>query len=51
VLGVKVAVVALSGVAAYAHQRATTTPALAVWGALTSLSAICAVVLGVALAG
>jgi putative copper export protein len=51
VLGIKIGVVALSGVAAYAHERARTTPALAVWGALTSLFATTAVILGVALAG
>jgi putative copper export protein len=51
VFGIKMGVVVLSGVAAFAHQRATRTLGLAVWGALTSLSAIAAVVLGVLLAG
>jgi putative copper export protein len=51
VLGVKVAVVLLSGVAAGLHQRATTRAGLAWWGALSGLSAPAALVLGVALAG
>ncbi|MGD9956319.1 MAG: hypothetical protein AB7O74_13340 [Candidatus Nanopelagicales bacterium] len=51
VLGLKVAVVALSGVAAFLHTRATTPPGLAVWGALSGLSALSAVFLGIVLAG
>jgi putative copper export protein len=51
VLGIKIAVVALAGVAAYLHTRATTTRGLAVWGALASLSSLTALVMGVFLAG
>ncbi len=51
VLYVKVAVVAVSGVTAYLHTRARTTGGLAVFGALTGLSALAALVLGVVLAG
>jgi hypothetical protein len=50
VLGLKVALVALSGVAAFLHTRATTTTGLAVWGALSGLSAIAAVYVGILLA-
>lgn len=50
-LGLKVAVVALSGVAAWLHTRATTTAGLAVWGALSGLSALSAVLIGIVLAG
>ena len=48
---VKIAVVALSGVAAWAHGVSTTPRALAIWGALAALSAIAAVFLGVLLHG
>ncbi len=51
VLGIKIAVVALAGVAAYLHTRAATTRGLAVWGALASLSSLTALVMGVFLAG
>ena len=51
VLAVKVIVVLTSGGSAWLHQRTTTTRGRAVWGALTSLSALGALVLGVALAG
>jgi len=51
VLAVKVALVALSGVAALLHTRAGTTTGLAVWGALSGLSAVAAVYVGVLLAG
>jgi putative copper export protein len=51
VMGVKIAVVALSGLSAWMHQRARGTAALAFWGALSGLAAPAAVVLGVALAG
>ncbi len=51
VLWCKIGLVALSGVAAFAHQRAGTRRGLAVWGALSSLGAVAALVLGVALAG
>jgi putative copper export protein len=51
VLGVKIAVVALAGVAAYLHTRSTTKRGLAAWGAVTSLSSLAALVMGVFLAG
>ncbi len=51
VLGVKVAVVAASGITAWLHTRATTPRGLAVWGALTGLTALSALYLGVLLSG
>ena len=51
VLGAKVAVVAASGITAGLHTRATSTRGLAVWGALTWLTALSALYLGVLLAG
>lgn len=50
-LVVKIAVVAVSGVTAALHSRARTRTGLAVFGALTGLSAIAALALGVLLAG
>ena len=51
VLGVKIVVVALAGLAAWMHGRATSKPALAAWGAVASVSSLAALVLGVFLAG
>jgi putative copper export protein len=51
VLVIKIVVVALAGAAAFLHTRASTTRGLAVWGALTALSSIAALVIGVFLAG
>jgi putative copper export protein len=51
VLAAKMSVVALSGVAAYLHSKAKSTPALAIWGALSGLSALVATFLGAWLAG
>jgi putative copper export protein len=51
VLAIKIMVAVTSGVTAWLHQRTTTTRGRAVWGAFTSLSALSALVLGVALAG
>lgn len=48
-LVVKVIVVGVSGLSAFAHQRSTSTLGLAVWGTLTSLSAVAALWLGVTL--
>jgi putative copper export protein len=48
-LVVKVIVVGVSGLSAFAHQRSTSTLGLAVWGTLTSLSAVAALWLGVML--
>jgi len=51
VLGIKIVVVATAGLAAWLHSRATTRTALATWGAVTSLSSVAALVMGVFLAG
>lgn len=51
VLGVKLAVVAVSGLSAWLHTRARTRRGLAVWGGVTGASAVTALVLGVFLAG
>jgi putative copper export protein len=51
VLAIKVVLVALSGIAAFQHTRASSTTGLAVWGALSGLSAIAAVYVGILLAG
>jgi len=48
-LVVKIVVVAASGVTAYAHTRATSKAGLAVFGALTALTAIAAMFIGVML--
>jgi putative copper export protein len=50
-LFVKLLIVALSGIAAALHTRATSRRALAVWGALGGLSALGALLLGVQLHG
>jgi putative copper export protein len=51
VLGIKMTVVAISGLAAYAHTKAKSSASLAIWGALAGLSALGATYLGVLLAG
>ncbi|HUA94567.1 MAG TPA: hypothetical protein VMB82_03470 [Acidimicrobiales bacterium] len=51
VLGIKIAVVALAGVGAYLHSRARSRRGLAVWGAVSALSSVTALVMGVFLAG
>jgi putative copper export protein len=51
VLDIKMAVVVLSGVAAWLHARAKSKRGLAVFGALSGLSALTALCLGVLLAG
>jgi len=51
VLMLKVLVVAASGITAYLHTKAKTTTGLAVWGALTGLTALSSLYLGVLLAG
>lgn len=51
VLGVKIGVVALAGLAAYVHAKSTNRRGLAVWGSLSGLAALSALVLGVLLAG
>lgn len=50
-LVVKLIVVAVSGVTAALHARARSTVALAVFGALTGISALAALFLGILLAG
>ena len=51
VLGIKIAVALLAGLAAWLHGRASSRRGLAVWGAVAGLSSVTAVVLGVFLAG
>ena len=51
VLGVKVAVVLAAGLAAWLHTRAASRAGLAVWGAVSALSSVAALVIGVFLAG
>jgi putative copper export protein len=51
VLVVKIVVVALAGLAAFLHSRSSTMRGLAIWGALTAVSSIAALVMGVFLAG
>ena len=51
VLGIKMVVVIFSGVAAILHSRAKSTKGMAMWGALSGLSAISATYIGVLLAG
>ncbi|HET9075703.1 MAG TPA: CopD family protein [Acidimicrobiales bacterium] len=51
VLFAKIAVFLLSGLSAWMHQRSTRPRDLAIWGALSGISAPAALVLGVALAG
>jgi putative copper export protein len=50
-LAVKLVLVALSGVAAFLHARARSRTGLAVWGALTGLSAIATLFVGIVLTG
>jgi putative copper export protein len=51
VLAVKLALVVVSGVSAWAHTRATTKRGLAIGGALAGSSSLAVVVLGILLAG
>lgn len=51
VLGVKIAVVLLAGLGAWRHTRADTKAGLATWGAVTAVSSVAALVVGVFLAG
>lgn len=50
-LAVKIAVVALSGLSAWAHSRSRSRRGLALWGALSGLTALSALFLGVLLHG
>ncbi len=51
VLGVKIAVVAMAGIAVYLHQRSTSRLGLALWGAVGAVTSVGALCLGVFLAG
>ena len=51
VLGIKIAVVLIAGVAVFLHQRSTSKVGLAVWGAIGALASVAALCLGVFLAG
>ena len=50
-LVVKLVVVAASGISAFAHARSKSVAGLAIWGALTGLTALSALFLGILLAG
>ncbi len=50
-LNVKLAVVALSGIAAFVHTRVSGPRSRAVWGATSGVTALAALLLGVMLAG
>jgi putative copper export protein len=47
----KVVVVVAAGVGAFFHQRATTKPALALWGSVAGTASIAALTMGILLAG
>jgi putative copper export protein len=51
VLGIKIAVVLVAGLAAWLHGRAKGRRDLALWGAVTAVASVTALVLGVYLAG
>jgi putative copper export protein len=51
VLGVKVAVVIVAGVAAWLHSHSRSRAGLATWGAVAGLSSVAALFMGVFLAG
>jgi len=51
VLGFKVGVVLFAGLGAFLHQRSTSRAGLALWGSLTGVASLAALVLGVLLAG
>ena len=51
VVGIKMTVVLLSGVAAMVHSRAKSTSQMAMWGAISGLTALASTYLGVLLAG
>lgn len=50
-LAVKLVVVAASGISAFLHARSKSVAGLAIWGALTGLTALGALFLGIVLAG
>ncbi|HEY5109517.1 MAG TPA: hypothetical protein VII96_07890 [Acidimicrobiales bacterium] len=51
VLGIKITIVLIAGVAVFLHQRSTSKVGLAVWGAVGVLASVVALCLGVFLAG
>lgn len=51
VLGVKIVVVAISGISVWLHTRAKTPVQNAIWGGVSGVSAAAALILGVFLAG
>jgi putative copper export protein len=51
VLDVKIAIVVLAGISAWLHSQARNRRDLAVWGAVTSVSSLAALTMGVFLAG
>ena len=51
VLMAKIVVVALAGLGAFLHQRATSKAQLALWGSVTGTASIAALVMGILLAG
>ena len=51
VLGIKITVVLIAGVAVFLHQRSTSKVGLAVWGSIGGVASIVALGLGVFLAG
>src|ERR1700679_2247296 len=51
VLIAKIVVVAAAGVGSLLHARATSRPAVAVWGSVAGLASVAALVMGVLLAG
>jgi uncharacterized membrane protein len=50
VLIAKIVVVAAAGLGAFMHQRATTKPALAIWGSLAGTASVAALAMGILLA-
>jgi putative copper export protein len=51
VLIVKIVVVAAAGLGSLLHSRASSRPALAVWGSVAGLASVAALVMGILLAG
>ncbi|CAB4589115.1 unannotated protein [freshwater metagenome] len=51
VLGAKMMIVLLSGVAAFVHTKAKTSKSIAMWGSVSGVTALLAMYLGVLLAG
>jgi putative copper export protein len=51
VLIVKIVVVALAGLGAFLHQRATSRAQLALWGSVAGTASVAALVMGILLAG